>query len=89
MCETLNFEAVLHSPQAGVVAQLMVGEELFLAQRASDRAIEASRSNGDLVGTIVTDLVRLLPCMNRGFVYLGEVRSIDEGEVKVHVRLRR
>jgi len=83
-CETLSGLTQLNSPQPNVVQQLSVGDNLDLILQAT---IVEAHFNGNAAGTITwTLLARLIECMDEGYSYIAQVRSINGGIVQVHIR---
>lgn len=78
---------VLASPVATVVATLSVGDTLTVALETSPRNRIVVRTNtGAVAGAITSvNLVEMIECMQAGFAYEAEVKSISGGRIEVEI----
>lgn len=86
-CENLRFRTQLASPVPTVVAGLAVDEVLTveLRDRAGTRVVAAVTAAGDIPGSIVDNIQRLLACIQAGNRYQASVQRISGGAVTLDV----
>ncbi len=87
-CKDLNFETNLASPVESVVVQLHEGAELDVALTAGEPQRVIVRFNGLEAGGIVGSLPDLIRCLQLGNKYTATVQEIDDGAIRVKVRLK-
>ncbi len=81
------FETVLASPNPTTVADLEVDELLdVVAVEEPARGVVAQTLDGQYVGAIVRDILRLRRCIAEGATYEADVVRIAGGSVTVIVR---
>lgn len=86
-CPGRPFETVLASPDPDVVAQLDIDQLLdIVSVDEPARGVIARTLEGDYVGAIVRDIVRLRRCIADGSTYEADVLRIAGGSVTVLVR---
>lgn len=80
--------AVLASPVAAVIATLNVGNMLIVGIETTPRTRVVVRTVGGLIAGAITSvhLVDIIECIQGGFAYDAEVRSITGGRVEVEIR---
>ncbi|AMJ65929.1 hypothetical protein AXW84_11180 [Hymenobacter sp. PAMC 26628] len=62
----------------------MVNDELLVIARGS--ALEIQTAAGAVCGTIISDVVSVIDCINQGFSYVAVVKSISAGKCTVDIR---
>jgi hypothetical protein len=86
-CPGQPFETVLASPNPDVVSQLDIDQLLdIVSVEEPARGVIAQTLDGDYVGAIVRDIVRLRRCIAAGNTYEADVVRIAGGSVTVLVR---
>lgn len=86
-CPGRPFETVLASPNPDVVAQLDIDQLLdIVSVEEPVRGVIAQTLDGDFVGAIVRDIVRLRRCIAAGNTYEADVVRIAGGSVTILVR---
>lgn len=90
-CATLRVIVTLSNPQPDVRAELEVGHELAVERReqAGYSQVVVLSADGRLAGVVIGNaLAQLLECLEAGFSYVAEVRSIEGGAVELVVSPR-
>jgi hypothetical protein len=88
-CEAIRFETVLMSPQAPVLAKLIVGQILLLELSTQQERpiVKVVTDRGETAGTVTsTYLTQIIECLERGHKYVAEVLGLDGGACRVLVR---
>lgn len=87
-CPGPEFETSVGSPVPDVVDALTIGELLDLIPIDGDgvRGVLFRTLEGEDVGALVTDILRLRSCMAEGWAYEAEVVQKAGGSVIVEVR---
>jgi hypothetical protein len=86
-CARLRFTARLQSLQEEVVATISVGDQLeVLLGTGQHPVIEVRDANGEVAGALIDHVTDLLRCIQDGYQYVAEVKSVDGGDVRVEVR---
>lgn len=84
-CATLTFDATVNSPQAGVLAQLSVGDVLDVVSTHASQGAAVSHQ-GIIVGALTgTRVAQLINCMNSGFTYTATVKTLNGGQCIVRI----
>ena len=84
-CAQLRFVARVESLQPSEADTVQVGEELTVTIGTTG-AIELVRANGRVLGAITERVISLLKCMQEGFEFVAQTRTVDESGVVVDVR---
>ncbi len=86
-CDEVEFEAVLASPRARVIATLKVSGRYPLALHTEGSTTSIVVLNGmkEVAGAIVQNVANLVRCIDEGNKYVAEVRSIEGATVRVLV----
>jgi hypothetical protein len=84
-CATLTFDATVNSPQASVLATLVIGDVLDLTLMLGGQGISVLK-NAVIVGTLTgVRVAQMINCMNSGFAYKAIIRTINGGQCVVRV----
>lgn len=88
-CDELTFSAALQSVQPEAVEGLALGEVLRVRLRSEGTppVIEVRTAAQVLVGALIQRVPELLRCLQQDYEYVAEVISIDDGHVRVEVRV--
>lgn len=85
-CAELEFRTSIASPQPAAEA-LTVGDVLQIGlSSGAPIVIQLIDRNGELVGSVISRISDLLPCLQDGFRYEAEVVSVDGGTIQIEVR---
>jgi hypothetical protein len=87
-CERLQIETHLMSPQREVTNSLKVGDvlQVNLRRAPEGRYVVALNALGQVAGTIGSDrAIYLIECLDKGYVYVADVLSLDGGACRVLV----
>lgn len=85
-CATLVFEAQLNSPQAPVLATLVLGEFLSVELSALPRQVVQVLKSGVMVGVLTgSQTPQLINCLQNGYSFRAEVQSVAGGMCTVRV----
>lgn len=90
-CDTLDITVALSSLDPAVVATLTVGDEVAVClepDAGGGHLVVVRDRTGGRIGTIAEQLPNLLPCLQRGKVYAGEITRVDGGNVRTRVTAR-
>lgn len=86
-CPGQEFQTVLGSPNPDVVPELTVGQLLEVASVDEPaRGVVLRTLEGDLVGHLVRDIVRIRRCVSHGHSYEADVVRVAGGSVTVLIR---
>ncbi len=87
-CPGPEFQSAVGSPFPDVVDELEVGEVLDLAAVDADgvRGVVLRTLEGDNVGALTTDILRIRSCMAQNYEYEAEVVQKIGGSVIVTIR---
>ncbi len=85
-CSTLAFETHINSPIPAEIAKLSVGDILHI-DLSNMNGIQVVRVTyqGNVVGGLVDQNIRIKQCLEQGFSFNAIVRSISGAAVKVFV----
>ncbi|WP_414828938.1 hypothetical protein [Alteromonas sp. H39] len=85
-CSTLAFETHINSPLPAEIAKLSVGDILHI-DLSNMNGIQVVRVTyqGNVVGGLVDQNIRMKQCLEQGFSFNAIVRSISGAAVKVFV----
>jgi|SRR5580700_8012730 hypothetical protein len=89
-CEKLASETTLTSPTRNVIAQLTIGVllDVEVANIGGTRVVQALY-NGNVAGSITSTIIqKIAECIEKGYVYVAEVLSIQGGACRVRVRIK-
>jgi hypothetical protein len=80
----------LQSVNAEAVEKLSEGETLSVGLRTNEQpqVIEVRNAQGDFVGALIDHITDLLRCIQDGYEYVADVKSVDGGHVRVEVHAR-
>ena len=90
-CGDLAFLTTLASPNPDEVDSLDVGAVLRVAliDEGDVTIIGVQKSGGEVIGSVVSGrLAELLGCLQQGFAYRAEVKSVAGGAVSVRISAR-
>lgn len=88
-CSTLAFEAQLNSPQAAILATLVIGEYLAVDLSALPKQVVQVIKNGVVVGALTgTQTPQLIGCLQNGYSFQAEVLNVAGGMCTVRVSPR-
>ena len=82
-CDRLVFETTLQSVQRPAAAGLRP-PDLLVVRREEDSVV-AEREGHGIVGAIISQMPRLLRCLEEGNTYQAEVLEIELPRIKVRV----
>jgi hypothetical protein len=80
------FETVLASPVAAEVADLRIGDVLWVVLQDSPPAVIAVTAAGNIIGGITQAATDLRNCLQQGVEYTAAVVDINGGAVRVFVQ---
>lgn len=85
-CEDLRFPASIQLPPEPV--EVSPGEvlEVRLVEHRGAQIVGAFNADGELVGSIIDQLDRLVPCLGSGVPFVAEVITVNYGTPGVRVR---
>lgn len=88
-CESLAFETQLSSPKASVIQRLTIGDILKIELKKLDDTFTIVVSwHAEVAGGLTSpDVQRLRECILSGHEYAATVLSINQGQVKVRVKV--
>lgn len=79
---------ILASPKPKVLANLKVGDDLYLRLNNNSPPVLAMTVNNEIAGTvIVRSLADLVQCISEGNSYVATVLNLDGGVCEIEVRL--
>ena len=82
-CDELRFETAIASPNPNVIENLSLGDVLEIEIR--EGAIALVHRTG-IAGSIVQNVPELIRCLQQGYEFEGEIKSIRGGRVDIEVR---
>lgn len=82
-CEELTFETRIASPDPNVIENLSLGDVLEI--RIHEGAIAVVHHTG-IAGSIVQNVPQLIRCLQQGYEFEGEIKTIRGGMVDIEVR---
>lgn len=84
-CATLTFDATVNSPQASVLATLVIGDVLDLTLMLGGQGVSVLK-NAMVIGTLTgVRVAQMINCMNSGFDFKATVSTINGGQCVVRV----
>ena len=86
-CDMLRFETTVNSVDRKVLREVKVKDELDIALNVAEgvKRVLIMR-NGDTLGSITTQLAKILGCLEEGFEFVAVVLSKDGGACRVRVQ---
>ena len=85
-CSTLSFESIVNSPNPAVVQKISISTPLSVELRQSQGTeVVALLFGSDVLGGVAQNGERLKQCIQTGYEFQGQVRSINQGLVKVFI----
>jgi len=86
-CTSLVIDTQLSSPKENVIDRLHEGDMLdVVCQEIEGRVVVVLLYEGELAGGVAAPQVqRLRECLEDGTRYIAEVKSINEGQVRVRI----
>jgi hypothetical protein len=86
-CDELSFRSIVNSPQPAVISQLSQGDVLNVRLQAAPQTAVVVEYNGAVAGTLAgVQVSSLINCLQNGYDFVAEVRSIVGGKCTVEVR---
>lgn len=89
-CDRLTSDTTLTSPNRDVVSLLKPGTELNIeVDESGDTPLVRAVYNGQIAGSITSSIIqKLVQCVENGYSYVAEVKSVEGGTCKVRVRVK-
>jgi hypothetical protein len=89
-CSALTFRTPLNSPKPDVLATLSVGDRLRVVLVPPKGPVEVRTTKDRVAGSITSiQMVQLMNCINKGYEYEAEVKSLSGGRCDIEIRVKK
>ena len=85
-CDRVSFNTTITSPNPDLVSGLQAQQELDIVLDNDLVVVKIPGKSGVLGSIGYSKILKLIECMNNGYQYVGTVREVQDGHVKIFVR---